>query len=49
MMASSGEALVMLHWEMNAVLYHCTGMAMETACDGGAYVCCRRLFCLTQL
>jgi hypothetical protein len=45
---ASGEALVMLHWEMNAVLHRCTVMAMETACDGGAFVCCCRLFCLTQ-
>ena len=45
---ASGEALVMLHWEMNAVLHRCTVMAMELACDGGAFVCCRRLFCLTQ-
>ena len=45
---ASGEALVMLQWEMNAVLHRCTVMAMELACDGGAFVCCRRLFCLTQ-
>jgi hypothetical protein len=44
---ASGEALVIIHWEMNAVLHCHTIMAMETACDGGAFVCCRRLFCLT--
>jgi hypothetical protein len=40
---ASGEALVMLHWEMYTVLHRCTVMAMETACNGGAFVCCRHL------
>ena len=37
---ASGEALVMLHW----VMPHA---AIEMACDGGAFVRRRRLFCLT--
>ena len=40
---ASGEALVMLHWEMYTVLHRRTAMAMETACNGGAFVCCRHL------
>jgi hypothetical protein len=44
---ASGEALVMLHWEMYAVLHRRTVMAMETACNGGAFVCCCHLIHLT--
>jgi hypothetical protein len=43
-----GEALVMLHWAMNRVLHRRTAMAIEMACDGGAFVCCRRLFRLPE-
>jgi len=41
---ASGEALVMLHWVMNLVLYRHTVMAMEMAYDGGVFVRRRRLF-----
>ena len=44
---ASGVALVMLHQEMNAVLDRRTAMAIEMACNGGAFVCCYCLFCLT--
>ena len=44
---ASGVALVMLHQEMNAVLDLCTAMAIEMACNGGAFVRCYRFFCLT--
>ena len=43
---ASGEALVMLHWEMLHVPLQRLRMAIEMACDGGAFVRCRRLFCL---
>ncbi len=45
---ASGEALVMLHWAMNAVLHRRTAMAIKMACDGAAFIRCRRLFCLTK-
>jgi len=41
---ASGEALVMLHRVMRSVLHRRTTMAIEIACDGGAFVCHRRLF-----
>ena len=41
---ASGEALVMLHWAMRSVLHRHTTMAIEIACDGGAFVCNRSLF-----
>jgi hypothetical protein len=41
------KALDLLHRAMNAVLHRRTTMAIEMACKGGAFVCCRRLFCLT--
>jgi hypothetical protein len=42
---ASGEALVMLHWEMRSVCWHrCTAMAIEVARNGGAFVCRHRLF-----
>jgi hypothetical protein len=47
--SASGEALVMLHRVMNAILHRRTAMAIKMACNGGAFVCCYRLFCLTLL
>ena len=44
---ASGVALVMLHREMNAVLDRRTAIAIEMACDGGAFIRCHHLFCLT--
>jgi hypothetical protein len=41
---ASSEALVMLHWVMSSVLHRHTAMAIEIACNGGAFVRCRRLF-----
>jgi hypothetical protein len=41
---ASGEALVMLHWEMRSVLHRRTAMAIEMARNGGTFVCRRRLF-----
>ena len=41
---ASSEALVMLHWVMSSVLHRRTAMAIEIACNGGAFVRCRRLF-----
>ncbi len=32
----SGEALVMLHWEMRSVLHQHTAMAIKMAHNGGA-------------
>ena len=43
---ASGEALVMLHREMPHVLLQHLHMAIQMACDGGAFVRCCRLFCL---
>ena len=43
---ASGEALVMLHRAMPSVSHQRTVMAVEMACDGGAFVRCSRLFCL---
>jgi len=45
---ASGEALVMLHWEMRSVLYRRTAMAIKMAHDGGTFVRRRRLFQLLQ-
>jgi len=42
---ASGKALVMLHWAMPHVLHQCLCMAIEMACDGGAFVLHRWLFC----
>jgi hypothetical protein len=42
----SGFALDMLHWAMLHVLLQCLTMAIEMACNGGAFIRCRRLFCL---
>ena len=41
---ASGEALVMLHWEMRSVWHWHTTMAIKMACNGGASVCRRHLF-----
>ena len=41
---ASGEALVMLHWEMCSVWHRHTAMAIEMARDGRAFVRRRRLF-----
>ena len=41
---ASGEALVVLHWEMCSILHRRTAMAIEMARDGGTYVRSRRLF-----
>jgi hypothetical protein len=41
---ASGEALVMLHWEMRSVSYQRTAMAIEMAHDGGTFLRRRRLF-----
>jgi len=35
---ASGEALVMLHWEMCSVWHRRTAMAIEMARNGGAFV-----------
>ena len=40
------KALVMLHWAMPHVPLQCLCTAIEMACDGGAFVRRRRLFCL---
>jgi hypothetical protein len=36
----------MLHWEMLHVPLQRLRMAIEMACDGGAFIHCRRLFYL---
>jgi hypothetical protein len=41
---ASGEALVMLHWEMRSVLNRRTAMAIKMAHDRGAFICRRCLF-----
>jgi hypothetical protein len=43
---ASGVALDMLHWAMPHVSLQCLHMAIEMSSDGGAFVRCRRLFCL---
>ena len=43
---ASGEALVMLHRVMLHVPLQRLCTAIKMACDGGAFVRCRRLFCL---
>ena len=40
------KALDLLHWEMLTALHRHTAMAIKKACNGGAFVCCRRRFCL---
>jgi hypothetical protein len=40
------KALDLVHPLMNAILHRRTAMAIEMACDGGAFVHCHRLFCL---
>jgi len=43
---ASGEALVMLHWEMRFISHQRTAMAIEMARDGGAFVrSCIRFCC----
>ena len=44
---ASGVALDMLHQAMMHVLLHHLSMAIEMACDGGAFIRHRRLFRLT--
>ncbi len=41
---ASDMALDILHWAMPHESLQCLRMAIEMACDGGAFVCCRRLF-----
>ncbi len=43
---ASDMALDILHWAMPHELLQCLRMAIEMACNGGAFICCRRLFCL---
>ena len=43
---ASGEAMVMLHCAMCSILLQCVQVAIEMACNGGAFVCPCRLFCL---
>ncbi len=38
--------LDILHWEMPHELLQCLCMAIKMAYNGGAFVCCRCLFCL---
>ena len=45
---ASGKALVMLHRAMPHVPHQRLRMAIEMACDGGAFVRRRRLFCLAK-
>jgi len=40
---ASVKALVMLHWEMPLVPLQLLRTATEMACDGGAFIRCRRL------
>jgi len=40
---ASGEALFMLHWAMCSVSHRLTAMVIEISCDGGVFVCRRRL------
>ena len=41
---ASNMALDIIHWAMPHELLQCLRMAIEMACDGGAFVRCRRLF-----
>jgi hypothetical protein len=41
---ASNMALDILHWAMSHDLLQCLLMAIEMACDGGAFDCHRRLF-----
>jgi hypothetical protein len=41
---ASGVALDMVHWAMPHVSLQRLHMAIWMACDGGAFVRCRRLF-----
>ncbi len=43
---ASNMALDILHQEMLHKLLQCLRMAIKTACEGGAFVLRRRLFCL---
>ena len=43
---ASDMALGILHWEMPHESLQCLHMAIRMACNGGAFVCRRRLFCL---
>ena len=43
---ASSEALVMLHQAMLHVPLQCLRTAIKMACNGGAFICRRQLFCL---
>ncbi len=45
-LVASNMALDILHWVMLHELLQCLRMAIKMACDGGAFVRRRRLFCL---
>ena len=45
-LVASDMALDILHQAMPHELLHCLRMAIEMACNGGAFVRCRCLFCL---
>jgi hypothetical protein len=45
---ASDMALDILHWDMPHELLQCLRMAIKMACNGGAFVCRHRLFCLAQ-
>ncbi len=45
-LVASDMALDILHWAMPRELLQCLRMAIEMACNGGAFVRCRCLFCL---
>jgi hypothetical protein len=40
------KAMVMLHWAMPHGLLQCLCTAIEMACNGGAFIRPRQLFCL---
>jgi hypothetical protein len=45
---ASRVALDMLRWAMRSALHRRIVMAIKMAHDGGTFVRCRRLFCLTN-
>ena len=45
-LVTSDMALDILHWAMPHASLQCLRMAIKMACNGGAFVCRRRLFCL---
>jgi hypothetical protein len=45
-LVSSNMALNILHWAMPHESLQCLHMAIKMACNGDAFVLCRRLFCL---